>query len=91
MRVAVIGAGPSGLVTLKYLRTAHESLGIEPIEAQCFEREGEIGGTFFARTYEDAEVRSFHSLSQACVFGTTVTPPLESELGVESSEIRVFM
>lgn len=55
MRVAVVGAGPSGLVTLKYLVTAHKFLGIEPIEARLFESEAHIGGTFVARVYEDAE------------------------------------
>ena len=57
MKVAVIGAGPSGLVTLKYLLTAHQFLDIEPIEARIFESEDAIGGTFYARTYEDAEVQ----------------------------------
>lgn len=56
MRVAVIGAGPSGLVTLKYLTTAHKFLGCEPIEARLFESEAQVGGTFVARVYEDAEV-----------------------------------
>lgn len=38
MRVAVIGGGPSGLTTLKYLTTAHDFLGdIKPIEAKLFE------------------------------------------------------
>lgn len=55
MRVAVIGAGPSGLVTLKYLTTARKYLGTEPIEAKLFERESDVGGTFYARVYEDAE------------------------------------
>src|SRR6266498_2388619 len=57
MRVAVIGAGPSGLVTLKYLKTAHEFFpGMEPIEAMLFEAESSIGGTYKYRSYEDAEV-----------------------------------
>lgn len=56
MKVAVIGAGPSGLVTLKYLVSAHTFLGTEPIETLLFESEDTIGGTFQARTYEDAEV-----------------------------------
>jgi len=56
MRVAVIGGGPSGLVTLKYLLQAHLQLGIEPIEAVLFEAEAKVGGTFRYRSYEDAEV-----------------------------------
>lgn len=56
MRVAVIGGGPSGIVTLKYLIEAHRSLGCEPIEAWLFEFQPQIGGAFTARVYEDAEV-----------------------------------
>ena len=56
MRVAVIGGGPSGLVTLKYLLTAHEFLPVQPIEARLFESKDQIGGTFRYRVYEDAEV-----------------------------------
>ncbi len=58
MRVAVIGAGPAGLTTVKYLTTAHEFFpGMKPADVKCFEAEGEIGGTFRYRTYEDGEVR----------------------------------
>jgi dimethylaniline monooxygenase (N-oxide forming) len=57
MRVAIIGGGPSGLVTLKTLITAHEFLpDTKPIEAMLFEAEGSVGGTFKYRAYEDAEV-----------------------------------
>jgi len=57
MRVAIIGGGPSGLVTLKYLATANRYFDIKPIEVILFEAEEKIGGTFRYRTYEDAEVR----------------------------------
>ena len=56
MKVAIIGSGPSGLVTLKYLATAHHCFPIEPIELICVEQEHELGGTFKYRVYEDAEV-----------------------------------
>lgn len=56
MKVAVIGGGPAGLVTLKYLLEAHQSLSCEPVEARLFEYHHQVGGTFAARTYEDAEV-----------------------------------
>jgi phytoene dehydrogenase-like protein len=56
MRVAVIGGGPSGLVTLKYLLTAHEYHAVEPIDVRLFETKDTIGGTFRYRVYEDAEV-----------------------------------
>ena len=57
MKVAVIGAGPSGLVTLKYLKEAHSSLGCVQVDARLFEYQPQVGGTFVARVYEDAEVR----------------------------------
>ncbi|KAA8642762.1 uncharacterized protein ATNIH1004_009514 [Aspergillus tanneri] len=63
MRVAVIGGGPSGLVTLKYLLAAHASLRIDCIEARLFESDSNIGGTFFSRTYEDAELVSSKQLT----------------------------
>lgn len=55
MKVAIIGAGPSGLVTLKYLSTAHHYFPIDPIEVICIEAETDLGGTFKYRVYEDAE------------------------------------
>lgn len=58
MRVAVIGGGPSGLVTLKYLTTAHEHFPVEPIEAKLFETASNIGGVFLHHTYEDGEMVS---------------------------------
>jgi dimethylaniline monooxygenase (N-oxide forming) len=58
MKVAVIGGGPSGLVVLKYLLAAHHFQNTDPIEAQLFESEDRVGGTFTYRTYEDAEVSS---------------------------------
>ncbi|KAK3313365.1 hypothetical protein B0H66DRAFT_350202 [Apodospora peruviana] len=63
MKVAVIGGGPSGLVTLKYLLNAHTSLHVRPIEAKLFESEDAVGGTFYARTYEDAELVSSKQLT----------------------------
>lgn len=64
MRVAVIGGGPSGLVTLKYLTTAHNFFpDLEPIEANLFEAEELIGGTMRYRSYEDAELVSSRQLT----------------------------
>ncbi|KAK2122007.1 hypothetical protein NOF04DRAFT_1337987 [Fusarium oxysporum II5] len=60
MRVAVIGGGPSDLVTLKYLARAHLSLDCDAIEARLFDLEDSIGGAFTHRAYEDAEVRICH-------------------------------
>ncbi|KAI0896347.1 FAD/NAD(P)-binding domain-containing protein [Annulohypoxylon nitens] len=63
MRVAIIGAGPSGLVTLKYLLAAEKTLGTKTVEARIFESETGVGGTFLARTYEDAELVSSRQLT----------------------------
>lgn len=63
MRVAVIGAGPSGLVTLKYLLSACDSLGSDPVEPILFESESLMGGTFVHRTYEDGELVSSKQLT----------------------------
>ncbi|KAK3694510.1 hypothetical protein B0T22DRAFT_416637 [Podospora appendiculata] len=64
MRVAVIGAGPSGLVTLKYLKTAHQYFPmLKPIEAALFESESTVGGVFSQRVYEDAELVSSRFLT----------------------------
>lgn len=56
MKVAVIGGGPSGIATLKFLATAHTFFPIPPIEVRLFEAADRIGGTFVQRVYEDAEV-----------------------------------
>lgn len=58
MKVAVIGGGPSGLVALKHIVTAHQLFATDPIEAKLFELEESIGGKFKHHDYEEAEVRS---------------------------------
>ncbi|KAF9077231.1 dimethylaniline monooxygenase [Rhodocollybia butyracea] len=58
MKVAVIGAGPSGLVTLRYLLAASQQLGCEEVEARLFELQSHVGGTFAARVYEGAELHT---------------------------------
>ncbi|KAI0480692.1 hypothetical protein GGR56DRAFT_627165 [Xylariaceae sp. FL0804] len=63
MRVAVIGAGPSGLVTLKHLLEAEKQLGTAPVEVRLFESDTGIGGTFRARTYEDGVLVSSRQLT----------------------------
>ncbi|KAH7135717.1 dimethylaniline monooxygenase [Dendryphion nanum] len=61
IRIAVIGAGPGGLVTLKTLLEA--STPEQPIEAYLFEAENDIGGTFQYRSYENAELVSSKQLT----------------------------
>ncbi|RYP51121.1 hypothetical protein DL768_003468 [Monosporascus sp. mg162] len=63
MRVAVIGAGPSGLVTLKYLLHSRDSLGAQNIQVCVFESEAGVGGTFLSRTWEGAELVSSKQLT----------------------------
>ncbi|KAF9070437.1 dimethylaniline monooxygenase [Rhodocollybia butyracea] len=63
MKVAVIGAGPSGLVTLRYLLAASRQLGCEEVEARLFELQPHVGGTFAARVYEGAELVSSKQLT----------------------------
>lgn len=58
MRVAVIGGGPSGLVQLKTLLSAHEHLNCEPFEPRLFEASSKVGGVFHSHVYEDAELVS---------------------------------
>lgn len=58
MKVAVIGGGPSGLATARFLRHAHEFFDIDPITVRLFEAERTIGGTFVHRVYEDGELVS---------------------------------
>ncbi|KAI3535416.1 dimethylaniline monooxygenase [Colletotrichum abscissum] len=58
IRVAVIGAGASGLVTAKYLRQARQYFGILDIEVRIFEREDGVGGVYKYKVYEEAEMVS---------------------------------
>ncbi|KAM0270458.1 hypothetical protein ACHAQH_009399 [Verticillium albo-atrum] len=58
MRVAIIGGGPSGLVTLKYLKQAQKFFPGERVEVKLFEAAPKIGGIFFHHVYENAELVS---------------------------------
>ncbi|CAH0001973.1 unnamed protein product [Clonostachys byssicola] len=75
MKVAVIGGGPSGLVTLKFLLEAHKYFDIPPIDARLFESEEKIGGTFVWRVYEDAELVSSKYLTAFSDFRFSPTAP----------------
>ncbi|CAJ2508283.1 Uu.00g094690.m01.CDS01 [Anthostomella pinea] len=63
VRIAVIGAGPAGLVTLKHILAAERQLGTGPVEVKLFEFDTGVGGTFRARTYEDGELVSSRQLT----------------------------
>ncbi|OAA71272.1 dimethylaniline monooxygenase [Cordyceps fumosorosea ARSEF 2679] len=58
MKVAVVGGGPAGIATLKFLATAHLFFPIPPLDVRLFEAGDEVGGTFVQRVYEDAELVS---------------------------------
>ncbi|CAH0059319.1 unnamed protein product [Clonostachys solani] len=75
MKVAVIGGGPSGLVTLKFLLEAHKYFDIPPIDARLFESEEKIGGTFVWRIYEDAELVSSKYLTAFSDYRFSPTAP----------------
>ena len=79
MRVAVIGGGPAGLVTLKYLITTHEYHAVEPIETRLFEAKDSIAGTFRYRVYEDAEARSHPILQNDHLTSSSLSPPNTSQ------------
>ena len=58
MKVVVVGGGPAGLVTLKFLATAHEYYpDLKAVDVQLFEAEDDIGGTFKYRVWDKSEVR----------------------------------
>lgn len=57
LRVAVVGGGASGLVTLKHLVEAYRYFPGVDIQADLFDANDELGGVFKYHTYESAEVR----------------------------------
>ncbi|KAH8594455.1 hypothetical protein B0O99DRAFT_513763 [Bisporella sp. PMI_857] len=75
MKVAVIGAGPAGLTTLKHLLTAHQFQETKPIEARLFEAKEQVGGTFRYRVYEDAELVSSKYLTTFSDFRLPLSEP----------------
>ncbi|KZP32518.1 FAD/NAD-P-binding domain-containing protein [Athelia psychrophila] len=61
MRVAIVGAGPSGLVTCKsLLEAATPEFPFDPV---ILEQEGSLGGTFRFRSYENANLVSSKQLT----------------------------
>ncbi|KKA26653.1 hypothetical protein TD95_001641 [Thielaviopsis punctulata] len=76
LKVAIIGAGPSGLVTARFLLHAHSFFsGLPPVEVVVFEQSGHVGGTFHLRVYEDAELVSSKYLTAFSDFRLPVGAP----------------
>ncbi|KAJ4487533.1 hypothetical protein J3R30DRAFT_3279781 [Lentinula aciculospora] len=73
MKVVVVGAGPSGLVTAKsLLENADADFPFDPI---ILEQEHDIGGTFRYRTYENASLVSSKQLTSFSDFRLPLSHP----------------
>jgi len=55
MKICVVGAGPSGLTTIKQLLD-------EGHEVTCFERDDDVGGIWYRHTGDDDEMKTFDAL-----------------------------
>jgi dimethylaniline monooxygenase (N-oxide forming) len=55
MKICVVGAGPSGLTTIKQLLD-------EGHEVTCFEQDDDIGGIWYRHTDDDDETKAFDNL-----------------------------
>ncbi|PSR78152.1 dimethylaniline monooxygenase [Coniella lustricola] len=75
MKVAVIGGGASGLVTLKYLVQAHNFFPGVRFKVDLFESRNAIGGVFEHQVYEDAELVSSKQLTQFSDFRVPLDAP----------------
>lgn len=58
LKVAIVGGGPSGLVTLKTLLEVGDRYEDVKVQVSLFEAEDAIGGTFRYRSYGESEVFS---------------------------------
>ncbi|KAJ7632147.1 hypothetical protein FB45DRAFT_1145231 [Roridomyces roridus] len=73
MRVVVVGAGPAGLVATKtLLQSRSEDFPFDPI---LLEQEGDIGGTFRYRSYENATLVSSKQLTSFSDFRLPLDHP----------------
>ncbi|KIM49249.1 hypothetical protein M413DRAFT_438422 [Hebeloma cylindrosporum] len=73
MKVVIVGAGPSGLVTCKtFLEAANPDFPFEPI---ILEQEGDIGGTFRYRSYEYSNLVSSKQLTSFSDFRLPLSHP----------------
>jgi len=73
IKVAIVGGGPAGIVTLKTLLEA--STPEQPIEARVFEAEKAIGGTFKYRAYQNAELVSSKQLTMFSDYRLPLSAP----------------
>ncbi|TFK60658.1 FAD/NAD-P-binding domain-containing protein [Pluteus cervinus] len=73
MKVVIIGAGPSGLVTCKTLLEA--STSVYPFDPVILEQEDNLGGTFRYRSYENSQLVSSKQLTSFSDFRLPLSHP----------------
>lgn len=62
LKVAIVGGGPSGLVTLKTLLELSDRHDDVHVEVSLFEAEDAVGGTFRYRSYGEHDSRMYARL-----------------------------
>lgn len=75
IKVAIVGGGPSGLVTLKTLLELADRFDDVAVEASLFEAEDAIGGTFRYRSYANAQLVSSKQLTAFSDFRLPLDAP----------------
>lgn len=75
LKVAIVGGGPSGLVTLKTLLDLADRHSDIQVEASLFEAEDAIGGTFRYRSYQNAQLVSSKQLTAFSDFRLPLNAP----------------
>ncbi|KAF4344904.1 dimethylaniline monooxygenase 2 [Fusarium beomiforme] len=74
MKVAVIGGGPAGLSTLRFLAHTHEYFPVPPIDVRLFEAEAQVGGTFSYRLVSSKYLTTFSDFRLPADAPDFVTP-----------------
>lgn len=75
LKVAIIGGGPSGLVTLKTLLELQDRHDDVKVQVSLFEAEDAIGGTFKYRAYQNARLVSSKQLTAFSDFRLPLDAP----------------
>ncbi|UZJ55800.1 hypothetical protein CBS101457_005120 [Exobasidium rhododendri] len=75
LNVAIVGGGPSGLVTLKTLLDLGDRYDDVDVRVSLFEAEDAIGGTFRYRSYDNAQLVSSKQLTAFSDFRLPLDSP----------------